>query len=458
MAHTRQKTLSLTDESVNPSKIVILLAAPALFEGLSRVATQYVDTAMVGSLGSYATAAVGINMSVLFLLWGIMQAVATAFSVMLAQSIGASDRGRGQSIIKHAMVAAVLFGILLSAAMLLLGGVIPLWLGAADEVAPSAIAYLRIVGGASLFQSASVVVSGLLRAAGNTKTPFVVNLLANLFNIVCNIILIPQPYVLSIGSLSVSMYGAGLGVEGAAIATAGSFAFSAVLMTVLFKRANPGVRLFGAFRPDTVLLREALSLGVPVAFERIVLAIGQIILTAMVAYLGTRAIAAHYVANSISTLAFETATGFSIASTTIIAQCKGACKPALAHTYMLKSLKIGVAVTLVFSAAVFIGASLFAQLFTIDAQVAADATVIVRLDAVFEPVFAVAIVLCGVFRGYGDTRFPFIVSVVGFLGTRLIFGFLLGYLFGLGLLGIWIAIMLDIVTRTLMCAHHMRKI
>lgn len=453
------RSVAILEESSNPYRIVVSLAIPAILEQLSRIAAQYVDAAMVGSLGAYATAAVGINASTMVLLGGLQQAIGIGFCVQAAMVIGAGKSA--SEVTRQAILISLLIGLAMSLGMQVVGKFSPLWLGTEPDVAPFATAYIKIVAGASLFQALSVTASALLRGAGDTRTPFYVNLLANLLNVAGNFLLIPTNRVLNFGGFSFSVWGAGLGVEGAAIATAASMAFSGFFLFCCLCRTKTSVRFRPGgrktWRANREIILPMLHISIPIALERFVLALGHILLTAMVANLGTVAIASHYIVNTVATISYETAMGFSYAGTTLVAQCFGAGKPSLAHRYTLLCLQIGVCVSLVFSGIVFTASPAIIRIFTANAVIIALSTFIVRMDAVSEPLFSVSTVLCGVFRGYGDAKYTFWVSFLGILVTRLTLGYLLGYSLGWGLIGIWVGIFIDIVLRGIMCLVHLRK-
>ena len=106
-----RKKLNLLDESISPLKIIWYLAWPTVLEQLLLTAVQYVDTAMVGSLGTNATAAVTINASTTWLINGICGALGTGFSVLVGRNIGAGDHSAARNVIRQAMIAMLVFGV-----------------------------------------------------------------------------------------------------------------------------------------------------------------------------------------------------------------------------------------------------------------------------------------------------------------------------------------------------------
>ncbi len=453
------QTLPITDENADYNKIVVMLAIPAILEQLSYILVQYVDAAMVGNLGAYATAAVGINNSTTVLIGGIQQAIGIGFCVQIAMAIGTKETEKIKRVVQQAILIAFLIGAFMTILMQVIGNYSPIWLGAEEEVIPHAVIYIKIVSAALIFRTLAVVVAALLRGAGDTKTPFYVNLVANGINIIGNYFFIQAPHMVQIGKHSIVIWGANLGVAGAALATALAMTFSGVGLFLYLCKANSFVKYTfkgGGKLDKEILIPTGVVIG-PIALERIVLAAGQIALTAMVAHLGTIAVASHYIVNTVSTITYETSMGFSAAGTTLAAQCIGAKKEKLAYRYAVICLKIGILISAGFSAFVMVFTRNLVGLFTTDAAVIALSIFLVRMDAISEPLFGISTVLCGVFRGYGDTKYPFWVSFIGIIAVRLSLGYFFGYLLGMGLFGIWIGIFIDIVIRGIMCLWHLQR-
>ena len=226
--------MSVTIHQAGESRLKTLsrLAWPAILEQLLATLVSYVDTAMVGSMGAVSSAAVGLNAPVVWMLNGIMQGVGVGYSVLVAQAIGAREETRARHTIVQSVLAILAAGLTLLTVMLLLGGVIPRWLGADADVLPHASAYLRIYALSLPFGASLAVMGAIVRCMGNAKLPLLLNGAANLTNIVLNTLLIYPTREVSFRLPfretvhEVTVWGAGLGVEGAAIATAFSIAVS----------------------------------------------------------------------------------------------------------------------------------------------------------------------------------------------------------------------------------------
>lgn len=454
------KSLNLLDRSIPTWKLVLMLAWPSIIEQLLHTAVNYVDTAMVGSIGTYATAAIGVCQSTIFLLMGVMNATGLGFSVMVARKIGEGNYDEARTILRQSMLAVVVVGLSLTLLVeLILAPNLPRWMGAEPDVLPHAITYFRVIGANYLLNTGMIMATNMLRCMGDTKTPLKFNILTNLINVVGNFLLIYPTRQLTLGSLTFTMPGAGLGVAGAAGATALSTAFSAVcLLSVLFRRKGPlQISLRDDYKPRPDIIKQAFHLGVPSFLERAVISGGQIVSTAMISGLGTAALAAHQLANSGESLCYMPIFGFSIAATTLVAQNLGAGDKERAFKQGAWSTWMSVAVMCTASAIMFALAPNIIDLFSNDAAVIALGGRVLRIEAFAEPFFAIATVVAGVLRGAGDTRWPFYISLAGMWLMRVPIAFVLINLFGWGLEAIWVGMAVDLFVRGVLCLWRFYK-
>ena len=454
------KSLNLLDKSIPTWKLVLMLAWPSIIEQLLHTAVNYVDTAMVGSIGTYATAAIGVCTSTIFLLMGVMNATGLGFSVMVARKIGEGNHEEARTILRQSMLAVVVVGLSLTLLVeLILAPNLPRWMGAEPDVLPHAITYFRVIGANYLLNTGMIMATNMLRCMGDTKTPLKFNILTNLINVVGNFLLIYPTRQLTVGGLTFTMPGAGWGVAGAAAATALSTAFSAIcLLSVLFRRKGPlQISLRDDYKPQPDIIKQAFHLGVPSFLERAVISGGQIVSTAMISGLGTAALAAHQLANSGESLCYMPIFGFSVAATTLVAQNLGAGDKERAFKQGAWSTWMSVVVMCTASAIMFVLAPNIIDLFSNDAAVIALGGRVLRIEAFAEPFFAIATVVAGVLRGAGDTRWPFYISLAGMWLMRVPIAFVLINLFGWGLEAIWVGMAVDLFVRGVLCLWRFYK-
>lgn len=439
--------------------ILMMLAWPAILEQFLLTLVRYVDTAMVGSLGAAATAAVAINSSPTWLISSILGAVGVGYSVQIAHSIGAKDYEMTGQVVRQSLLAVIFTGLVMTAICLLISPFLPGWMGAEAEVIPDAQRYLQIYVLSLPFQASSATFSAILRCMGDTKTPLIFNTATNVLNIILNYFLIFETREVSLFGLSVTMPGTGWGITGAAIATAIATTIVGIglALVTLGRRNLYCITIKDSFRPDRTIIHRALELGVPVAIERTIVTSGQLLMTRIIASLGTVALAAGHVAITAEGLSYMPADGISYAATALVGQKYGAREFKEARRYGILSGWSGFFLSAFMGLLLFLFAAPLAQIFSSDPEVIRLAASMLRIVAICQPLFGVSIVISGALRGLGDTRFPLFVGVTGMWLVRATLAPLFVYVLKTGLAGVWIAMVCDLCIRGLLCALRFKR-
>ncbi len=430
---------------------VIQLSMPAVMAQVSAVAMQYIDAAMVGSLGADATAAIGLVSSTTWLFGGLCIAAATGFSVQAAQLIGGNRDGEAKQVLRQAVCATFLFGMLLLAVGLSISQGLPVWLGGEASVCAEASRYFRIYACALPAAQLRQTAGSMLQCSGDMKVPGRLNMMMCALDVVFNSLLIFPSRQVVLFDHKVWIAGAGLGVAGAALGTALSEVITAACMlyAVLFRsvhlrleRGNQGLR---GFRPDAKRLHTALRLAVPMGMEHVILCGAQIAGTRIVAPLGTVAVAANSLAVTAESLCYMPGSGISAAATTLVGQNIGAGKPQLAKRYAGLSVALGAMVMACTGGLMFLCAPFMFAVLTPDPAIRALGARVLRIEAFAEPLFAVSIVAQGALRGAGDTLVPSLMNLASMWGVRITASVLLAPRFGL--VGVWTAMCTELCVR-----------
>jgi putative MATE family efflux protein len=446
---SRTRKLDLLDKNIPPQNIIWYLAWPTIIEQVLQSMVQYVDSAMVGVLGAAATAAVAVNTSTIWLLNGLMNSVAIGFSVLVAREIGAGRPRQARNVVRQSILASSCSGVVLAVIVQMIAGKLPIWMGAADDVVPDAIIYMRYIAAVFPFTMGMIVFSAIIRSSGDTRTPLMFNILTNIINIIGNFLLIFPSRTILIGNSAFTIWGAGMGVGGAALSSAFSTSFSGLcLFAALFRKDHPaGISWKGDWKFDTQLLKTVVRLGTPVALERATLSFGQIALTKLVTGLGTVALASHHLANTAESITYLPPSGFATAATTLVAQSLGSGDRTLAKRYGKLCTMYGTALMTAMGVLMYLLAPQLMGVFTNDAAVIALGTKVLRIEAFAEPFFGLSLLVFGVLRGAGDTKGPFLISLFGMWIVRLPLAWALITFTNLGLAGVWIAMMGDLIVR-----------
>ena len=445
------------DESKGMRKQVLTLAVPSIIENLLVSIVEYADTAMVGSLGPLATAAVAVNTPVTWLFNSTVMAISVGGTVAVAQSIGAGKNDKAKRLTDQAFMAVLVFSAIVLVCLLALSRRIPIWMGAEPEIIETATTYLRIIALGLPFAFVSIVFNGILRGSGDTKTPLKLNMMTNILNVIGNFLLIFPERDIVFGDLSIHMWGAGWGVAGAAISTSISRAVAAILVVIMMTR-QPVIKLtIGKNKADRDLLGQIFRIGVPTAMERLSISTGQIVFFRVVSSLGTASLAAHQLANTAESIAYMPAFGFQIAATTLVGQMVGARNFDGARNACNTTFRLCLIVTLMFSGVMILGAEVLIGFFTPSEEVVQLGANALRIMAVAESFSSMAMVYTGALRGAGDTKQPFFVCLVSMWGIRIPLSFILVHLFHFGLSGAWTAMAIDQMFRGILMLRRFRK-
>ncbi len=418
---------------------ILAITIPAFIELVMSTLFGMVDMVMVGRLGPAAITAVGLTNQPFMLLLAIFAAVNIGTTTLVAWKIGAGEPEEARGITRQTLVLGLLLGTLMSGFGVLVAPVIVRFMGAGPDTFTDATAYFRIVAAGLVFQVINLGITAALRGAGETKIPMLYNVGSNLFNVFGN-------YVLIYGKLGFPRWG----VAGAAVSTSFSrFLGCLAGLYVLYFSRRTLLRL--NFRADYRLHRPTVArifnIGLPAALEQFVLQSGLMLFAKTVSGLGTMGFAAHQIGLNISGLSFAPSMAFSVASTTLVGQSLGAEKVDQAEKYAHIVHKIALIVAF-FNALLFIFFSHpIARLYTSDDTVAAAAGTVLKILALSLPGQSTQLSLAGALRGAGDTMYPLYASATGIWIFRVVVAYIFVHIFQWGLIGAWVAFVMDQYTR-----------
>lgn len=417
--------------------MILSLAWPTMLEQLMQTAVQYIDTAMVGSLGTQATAAVGATSTVSWVVGSSAAALGIGFLSFIARAHGAGKRDEAKRASAQAALVVVIIGALFTALCLGCANMIPAWMQVDKAIQPLAAQYFAILYAPMLFRTATTVFGMVLRAAGDTKTPMKIGIGVNLINVVLNFLLIYSNRTLTIWGLELPMIGAGLGVVGAAIASAISFIAGGIWITVVLWR-HPDISPKGqTFNPDGEILRPCLKVALPNMLQRFGTSLGYVAFASMVNSIGEVATAAHTIANTVESAFYIPGYGMQTAAATLAGNAYGAKDSKRMKEVASMFLPIEIALMVLSGAALFLLAPPLVNIFCDSPEVIALGTTVLRMVALSEPFYGVSIIVEGMMQGVGKTRQPFIYNIIGMWGVRIVGTFICTQMLHMGLVSAW---------------------
>ena len=416
---------------------VLALAWPTMLEQLIQTAVQYVDTAMVGSLGTAATAAVGSTVTVNWLVGSTVSAFGVGFLAMISQAFGAKDERRARAAAAQSVLAVLVLGTLFTALTLCLSPLVPVWMQVAAPLRETASRYFFVLYLPMLPRTALILFGTVLRAAGDTKTPMRIGLVVNGMNMLLNFLLIFPTRTVSIFSTEILLPGAGLGVEGAAWASAAAFVYGgAAMIRALWK--HPVISPRGQrFKPRREILRPCFRVALPNLAQRFATSFGYVVFASMINSLGGISTAAHTIANTVESLFYIPGWGMQTAAATLSGNAYGARNHNGLKRLARTILPLEVGLMVVSGGLLFAFAEPLVRLFSRDGDVIRLGTTVLRMVAVSEPFYGIPIVVEGLMQGVGKTTAPFVYNVIGMWAIRITGTWICTRMLGLGLVAAW---------------------
>lgn len=422
-------------------KTLVLLSIPTILEEVLSTLIQYVDTAMVGRLGEKATAAVSTTTTINWLIHALPAAIATAVLAQAAKAMGAKDKERLKKIAGQAVLMAFSAGIVLEILALALAPFIPGWMGAAEDIRADATMYFAILSLTLFIRSASRVLAATIRATKDTKTPMLISVSENILNVILNAIFI---------------YGLGMGIKGAAIASAISYGIGGALMYGAFRKNEHLHCPYSYIRPDKQIIGESIKIGLPALATHFTSCMGYVVFAAMVSGMGTTIFAAHSIAVAAEEIVYIPGYGLRLATSTLVGNALGEGNIKKLRLTERISIEMTMVIMFINGILLYIFATPLMGFFTNSSQVIELGAKMLMLVAFSEPFFGLMIVLEGIAYGKGQTKSVFYIETFSMWGIRIVSTYIVVKLLGLDLTEVWMCMIADNVFKAVALSIYTR--
>lgn len=427
--------------------LIVKLSIPSILAQISATVMQYIDAAMVGSLGASATGAIGLVASTTWLFNGLCMAAATGFSVQVAQLIGAGRNDEAKNVLRQSLIVCLIFGLIVGSAAVWVSFYLPTWLGGKEEVLAGAHSYFMVFGAAIPFNLMRVLSGNMLQCAGDMRTPSILNASMCGLDVIFNYFLIFPTRTVNFFGFEFTVWGAGNGVAGAAMGTALSETVVAIIMLAIMCFKSPALRFTkgGSWRLTAPCLRTAVRVAIPIAVERGILGAAQVTATRITAPLGTVAVAANSLAVTAESLCYMPGYGIGSAATTLVGQSMGAERKDLAKGFARASTWLGMGIMGGIAILMFFAAPLMFNMLTPVPEIRELGIQVLRIVVPAEAFFGASIVAAGALRGAGDTVYPSLLNLISMWGVRIVLASILAPVIGLH--GVWLAMTIELTVR-----------
>ncbi|MGX7107877.1 MATE family efflux transporter [Facklamia miroungae] len=425
------------------------MAWPSVLESFFIALAGMIDTMMVGSLGSYAIAAVGLTTQPKFIALAIFISINIAVSSLVARRRGQKDQSGANTVFLTAMLLTLLLCLLFSFLTVFFADDIIRLSGSQPDTHPSAVVYYQIIMGGMIFNLIAMTINAAQRGSGNTKIAFVTNLTSSVLNVFFN-------YLLIGGKLGFPA----LGIKGAAIATVlGSVVAMFMSIRSLFKPhslVQVKYILKNNIHFDRKVAKIIGKLSSSMYIENLAMRIGFLATALTAASLGTNTFAIHNAGMNVLGLGFSFADGMQVAAVALAGKALGEEKPKAAIEYGQICQRIGLIISVLLSAFLFFFGRDIMGIYFNETQLIDQSMIVIDFTMIIVLLQISQIIYAGCLRSGGDVKYTLFVGIISASIIRTAVTIILVNVFHFGLTGIWIGILSDQLSRFIFMRHRFK--
>ncbi|MBK6912390.1 MAG: MATE family efflux transporter [Ignavibacteriales bacterium] len=422
-------------------KETINLAYPVMIGQLGFMMMGVVDSLMVGEIGAAPLAAASLGNSLTMVIFIVSLGVAIAVTPLVAISNGAGDQDGCEKYFKQSILVNITFGLITLTVIVIISYFIQ-YLEQPQEVVNQASSYTRILGlsiiPVLMFHSYKQFIEGL----SFTKPAMYFSILANLVNAFTN-------WLLIYGNLGFPQ----LGLDGAGWATLMSRIFMAVGL-IIYTNRSLNFRSYNMLPVvhsiDYPTIKKILNLGLPSGFQYLFEVGAFSFAVIMVGWIGTKPLAAHQIAINLASISFMIVLGISSAGGIRVGDALGKKDFVGVRTAGITALVLGVALMTLFGILFMSLNRYLPTLYIKDDEVILIASSLIIIAAIFQIFDGVQAVGIGILRGLTDVKIPTLITFIAYWIIGLPSAYLFGFVFGLGVIGIWVGLLISLAASASM--------
>lgn len=412
------------------------LIVPLIFEQALAITVGMADTIMISSAGEAAVSGVSLVDMLNMLIFSVLSALSTGGTVVVSQNLGAGKRKEACKAAKQVLFTVLVFSAFVAAVIVLFRkGLLGLFFGGIEaEVMEAALIYLVISALSFPFLGIYNSCAALFRAMGKTNITFIVSVIGNVINVAGN---------------AICIFGLHMGVAGVAIPSLLSRAVMGIILYVLLKNQKYELHFDREpFHMELGIIRKILYIGIPGGVENGIFQLGRVLVVSIISGFGTIQIAANGVANSLDSMGCIIGQAMNLAMVAVIGRCVGTQDQNQIRYYTKKLLLITYTATAVVNSIILLNLNTILSLYGLGDETMKLAYILVMIHngmAIF--MWPLSFVLPNMLRACNDVRYPMAVSIFSMFMFRIGFSYILGVHFGMGAIGVWIAMVIDWIFR-----------
>lgn len=427
------------------------MAWPSILESFFMAFAGLLDSLMVSSLGPSAVAAVGLTAQPKFIALSVFIALNVSISALVARRRGEGRREDANQIVMTALLFALITVGVISTLFLTNIDAILTLCGTNADTHEDAVTYLSIIIGGIVFNVIQMSINSAQRGSGNTKITMRTNMVSNIINVFGNWVLIG-------GNLGFPA----LGVRGAALATVFGSLVASVMSIISILGKDTFISIPYMFheriRPALTAFKNVIHVGYSIFFEQLLMRIGFMATAIMAANQGTDAMAAHQVSMNLMSLAFSFGDGLQAAAVALIGHSLGAQQPERAKEYGSTCRFMGLTISIILGFVYLLsGKDLFSLFFPKEPDIV-KICIHISYVIIITILFQISqVIYMGCLRGAGDTKYTAMCSMLSVTVIRTVFSYVCCYIFHWGIIGIWMGILADQVSRYLFASTRFKQ-
>lgn len=429
------------------NKQLAALLIPIAFDQLLNSFMGTVDTLVVSNIGSAAISAVSLVDAINILIVQAFFALAAGGTVICSQYLGSKEVEKANDAARQLLFVTFFLSVMMSVLCILFcQPILQLIFGKVEqEVMDNAKIYFLFSAIAFPFIALYDDGASILRAQENSRLPMQISVLANILNVILNLLFV---------------WGFHLGVGGSACATMLARAFA--MITVLVELRKPvwviHLNRYFSIRPDWRQIRRILKIGIPSSVENSMFQFGKLAIQSTVSMMGTAAIAAQGMTNIIENLNGIMAIGVGIGMMTVVGECMGAGRKDEAVYYVKKLSVIGEVIVVISCLLLFALVRPITYFGGMEPSSASMCIFMVTCITIVKPlVWTLSFLPAYGFRAAGDVRFSMVVSIVSMWIFRVTLVMILARIFGMGPIAVWIGMFTDWTVRAIIFTVRLKS-
>ncbi len=418
------------------------LALPVMFSNILTSLVGYVDFYMIQSLGKDAHAALSISRSGIFFVNSVFMGASIGAAAYVARTLGAGNKEKSRLYAAQAVMTAIYISFPIMLLGYAIGPRLFIWLGASGPAADYGWDYISIIFlGMSVF-GMRFVTNAIFNALGQTSIPMYLNVFFNLANYFGNLLLIPI-----------------WGVMGCAMSTIITCLLAELAAVAILWGRGWAAFALSAFKGAEQAIRNMMKLGAP-TIAQVVCRTGSMMLLFKIISLtpnataGAATLGLGILCEGIS---FMPGLAIMVATGALVGQALGAKRLDKAAETYFEARRLTLIIMTTLGALFFVFAEQFVTFFSKDPDVIREGVLYLRINAFAQPLMAITFAGVGCLRGAGDTKYPFLMTLIANYAVRLPLAYLLAVTFNLGLLGIWLSMLASNFVETSLIVHRVNR-